>query len=130
MTRWWRRGTSASYADVAGNHRMVVETLQPLVGTTVADAAFWQTLGDAHLASGEAAQAEEAFRQAVALDPNSSSANYSLGYLFQLRGKLPEAIQAYRRALETDPYKAEALGNLAAAYSRMGERNAATKALE
>jgi protein O-GlcNAc transferase len=104
--------------------------LQPLVGTTVADAAFWHTLGEAHLASGEAAQAEDAFRQAVALDPNSASANYSLGYLFQLHGKLPEAIQAYNRVLEADPYKAEALGNLAAAYSKMGEQDKAARALE
>jgi tetratricopeptide (TPR) repeat protein len=97
--------------DLAGNHRKVLETLRPLVGATVADAAFWQTLGEAHLASGEAEQAEDAFRQAVALDPRSASANYSLGYVFQLRGKLHEAIQAYRRALEADPYKGEALGN-------------------
>ena len=124
------RNLGFAYADVAGNHRKVVETLQPLVGTAVADAAFWQTLGEAHLASGEAARAEEAFRQAVALDPGSASANYSLGYLLQLRGKTPEAIQAYKRALAADPYKAEALGNLAAAYSKMGEQAAAAKALE
>jgi hypothetical protein len=124
------RNLGFAYAQLAGSQPKVVEMLQPLVGTTVADAAFWQTLGEAHLASGDTAQAEEAFRQAVALDPGSASANYSLGYLFQLGGKLPEAIQAYRRALEADPYKAEALGNLAAAYSKMGEQDKAVKALD
>ncbi len=130
------RNLGFAYAELASStgrrehHRKAVETLQPLVGTSAAEAVFWQTLGEAQLASGETAQAEEAFRQAVALDPGSASANYSLGYLFQLRGNAPEAIQAYRRALKADPYKAEALGNLAAAYSKMGERDAAAKALD
>lgn len=129
------RNLGFAYAELASStgrgehHRKVVETLQPLVGTAVADAAFWQTLGEAHLASGDSTQAEGAFRQAIALDPDSASANYSLGYLFQLGGKAPEAIQAYRRALEADPYKSEALGNLAAAYLQMGEHGEAAKTL-
>ena len=92
------RNLGFAYAELASStgreefHRKVVETLQPLVGTSVADAAFWQILGESHLARGEVAQAEEAFRQAVALDPGSASAHYGLGYLFQLRGKLPEGV--------------------------------------
>jgi len=130
------RNLGFAYAELASStgreefHRKVVETLQPLVGTSVAGAAFWLNLAEAHLAGGEIAQSEEAFRKAAELDAGSASAHYSLGYAFQLRGKLPEAIQAYRRALEADPYKAEALGNLAAAYSKMGEHGQAVKAWE
>ncbi len=130
------RNLGFAYAEVASStgreefHRKVVGTLRPLVGTSIADAAFWQTLGEAHLASGEVAQAEEAFRKVAGLDADSASAHYGLGYLFQRRGDLPEAIEAYRRALDADPYKAEALGNLAAAYSSIGQREEAMKALE
>lgn len=130
------RNLGFAYAELASStgreefHRKVVETLQPLVGTSVAGAAFWLTLGEAHLARGEIDQSQEAFQKAAELDAGSAGAHYGLGYVFQLQGKLPEAIQAYRQALEADPYKAEALGNLAAAYSKMGERDQAVKAWE
>ncbi len=130
------RNLGFAYAELASStgreefHRKVVETLQPLVGTSVANAAFWQTLGEAHLAAGEIAPSEAAFQKAAELDSGSAGAHYGLGYVLQLQGKLPEAIQAYRRALETDRDKAEALGNLAAAYSKLGNRDQAVKAWE
>lgn len=130
------RNLGFAYAELASStgrkefHRKVLETLQPLVGTSVAGAAFWQNLGEAHLSLGDVGQAEEALRKAADLDPDSASAHYGLGYLFQLQDKLPEAIQAYRRALDADPYKAEALGNLAAAYFKLGQRDKAVNALE
>jgi tetratricopeptide (TPR) repeat protein len=101
-----------------------------LIGTNVTDAAFWQTLAEAHLAVGGIAEAEKAFQNAVYLDSGSSSAHYSLGYLLQRRNDLPAAIEAYRRAVAADPYKAEAFGNLAAAYFKMGEREKALEALK
>lgn len=130
------RNLGFAYAELASStgreefHRKVVETLQPLVGTSAADAAFWLNLGEAHLARGEVAQSEAAFQKAVELDSGSAGAHYGLGYTFQLRGKLPEAIQAYRQALAADPDKAEALGNMAAAYSKRGEHEQAVKARE
>jgi tetratricopeptide (TPR) repeat protein len=130
------RNLGFAYAEVAsstGRHEFfprVVELLDPLIGTDVTDAPFWQTLGEAYLATGGYARAEEAFRKAVALDQGSASAQYTLGYLLQLRNRLPEAIEAYRRAVEADPYKAEAFANLAAAYLKMGEQRKALEALK
>jgi len=130
------RNLGFAYAQVASStgrdefHRKVLETLQPLVGTSMADAAFWRTLGESYLTRGEIAHAEEAFRHEAELDPGSAGAHYSLGYLFQRRGKLLEAIQAYQRAVAADPSHAEALGNLAAAYSAIGEQEKARKARE
>src|SRR5262245_61303689 len=103
--------------------------LQPLIGTSVADAAFWQTLAEAHLAEGELQQAEEAFRRVTELDSSLAGAHYGLGYLLQRRGLLREAIQAYRRAADIDPYKAEVFGNLAAAYFSMRQKDKALAAL-
>jgi tetratricopeptide (TPR) repeat protein len=130
------RNLGFAYAALASStgrkelHRKVVDILRPLEGTKVAGAAFWQTLAEAHLSLDEGARAEEAFRMATGLDPGAASAQYGLGYVFQLRGSLPEAIQAYLRALEADPFKAEALGNLAAAYSDMGQREKAVETLK
>ena len=130
------RNLGFAYADLASStgreeyHRRAVQTLQPLAGTAVTDTVFWQNLGEGRLASGEVGEAEDAFRQAVESDPRSATAHYSLGYLYQLRGKLPESIHEYTRALEIDPYKAEAFANLAAAYSKIGDVNAALKALD
>ena len=50
-----------------------------------------------------------------------------VNHIFANFGK---AIQAYLRALEADPFKAEALGNLAAAYSDMGQREKAVETLK
>jgi tetratricopeptide (TPR) repeat protein len=130
------RNLGFAYAELASStaraefQKNVVEMLQPLAGTSVADTPFWQNLGEAYLALGEIAHAEEAFRNAAALDPVSAGAHYSLGYVFQLRGNLAEAIRSYRRALEADPDKAEVLGNLAAAYATIGKPEDAKKALE
>jgi hypothetical protein len=50
------RNLGFAYAEVAGStgkqefFGRVVELLRPLIGTKVTDAAFWQTLGEAHLA--------------------------------------------------------------------------------
>jgi tetratricopeptide (TPR) repeat protein len=128
------RNLGFAYAELASStgreefHRKVLETLQPLVGTSVVDATFWLNLGEAHLALGEVAESEAAFQKAVELDSGSAGAHYGLGYTFQLLGQLPKAIQAYRRALQADPDKAEAWGNLAAAYSKRGDRDLAVKA--
>jgi tetratricopeptide (TPR) repeat protein len=130
------RNLGFAYAALASStgrkefHRKVVDILRPLEGTKVADAAFWQTLAEAHLSLDENARAEEAFRMTTGLDPSAASALYGLGYVFQLSGRLPDAIQAYLGALEADPFKAEALGNLAAAYSDIGQREKAVEALK
>src|SRR5262249_14376880 len=76
------RNLGFDYAQAASStgreefHRRVIETLQPLVGTTMADAAFWRMLGETYMARGEMEQAEEAFRQEAALDPRSADAQY------------------------------------------------------
>lgn len=129
------RNLGFAYAEIASStgkeefSRKVADTLQPLIGTHIADASFWQTLGEARLDNGEFVGAEEAFRKAIELDPGSASAHYGLGYLLQLRDRLPEAIAAYQLAVKADPYKAEAFGNLAAAYLKIGDPKRALSAL-
>src|SRR5262249_9342615 len=53
------RDLGFAYADLASStgraeyQRKAVQTLQPLVGTVIADAMFWQNLGEGRLVSGE-----------------------------------------------------------------------------
>ena len=60
------RNLGFAYAALASStgrkefHRKVVDILRPLEGTKVADAAFWQTLAEAHLSLDENARAEDA----------------------------------------------------------------------
>jgi tetratricopeptide (TPR) repeat protein len=58
------------------------------------------------------AEAEEAYKKALALDPTLSNALTNLGNLEYRRDQLERAEQYYRRALECDPAQPEALYNL------------------
>jgi tetratricopeptide (TPR) repeat protein len=65
-------------------------------------------LGDVYLRRGERRPAEQAFREALALNPFDSHARFSLGELYAARGRTAEAIREYQAGLETDPANAEA----------------------
>jgi tetratricopeptide (TPR) repeat protein len=57
-------------------------------------------------------QAEEAYQNALSLDPTLSNALTNLGNLQYRRDQLDDAERYYRRALERDPEQPEALYNL------------------
>jgi tetratricopeptide (TPR) repeat protein len=126
-----QRNLGFAYADLASStgrqefYQLVVNTLQPLAETSVADAEFRENLGTAYLNLGDLARAEQEFRLAVKQNPESATALYSLGFLCQLQGRPAEAIEAYERAMMIDPQKPEVWGNLAAAYQSVGEANKA-----
>jgi tetratricopeptide (TPR) repeat protein len=130
------RNLGFAYAQLASSTprrdfvRLAAETLQPLVKTKVADAELFENLGDSYLALEQVQRAEEAFQSAIAFQPLSASAQYSLGYVLQAEGRTVEAIRAYETALRADPEKAEALANLAIAYASLDEKNDAIKAIQ
>jgi len=64
------------------------------------------------LQEGKAAEAEQAFRQALALDPDLPEAHVNLGWLMEARQRLQEAETHYRRALELDPLRPQTRLNL------------------
>jgi predicted O-linked N-acetylglucosamine transferase (SPINDLY family) len=64
--------------------------------------------------SGHAAEAEAAYRQALALDPRDAESHYGLGLIAQAGRRHPEAIDAFLRAITVD-------GGVAAYHARLGE---------
>ena len=60
-------------------------------------------LADAYLATGDAAAAEEQYKQAVAANSKLAAAELGLGQSLERQGKLDEALPHFRRASELDP---------------------------
>jgi tetratricopeptide (TPR) repeat protein len=67
-------------------------------------------------------QAEQYFKQALALDPeNAMTLNY-LGYMWADRGdKLPDALKMIRKAVDIEPMNGAYLDSLGWVYFKMGE---------
>jgi protein O-mannosyl-transferase len=67
---------------------------------------------------GENAEAEQAFRRAVALNPFDSRAQFRLGALCAASGRRSEALRHYQAGLATDPHNPQALAALHALAAR------------
>ena len=87
------------------------------------NATGFSALGDIYLARGERARAEQAFREAVAVERFDSHAHFSLGELHAADGRTAEAIREYQAGLETDPTNAQAR----AAWQKLRSEGAGAK---
>jgi tetratricopeptide (TPR) repeat protein len=98
----------ARYADAR-------EVLQQALRVDSKDAQALNLLGWSHLkeARPDLAQAEQAFRQAIALDPKYANTFAGLGAVFRQLGNPPEARSFYDQALALDSKHAPALQGLA-----------------
>ncbi|HXR38180.1 MAG TPA: tetratricopeptide repeat protein [Terracidiphilus sp.] len=66
--------------------------------------------------------AEQFFRQALELDPNSAMTLNYLGYMLADKGiRLPEALKLIRKAVELDPMNGAYLDSLGWAYFKLGQ---------
>ncbi len=74
--------------------------------------------------------AEAAFRQALAIDPKSSSANYALGALLWERSDLSDADQAFAAAAKLSPVRSARRLAYAEFKSQTGDPEAARRVLE
>ncbi len=74
---------------------------------------------------GRQAEAIEAYRQAIALDPDFADAHCNLGTLYFNRGQRAEAQRWYEEALARDPDHLEAHFNLASLFEEAGRRESA-----
>jgi predicted O-linked N-acetylglucosamine transferase (SPINDLY family) len=78
-------------------------------------------VGNALSASGQSAEAEAAFRQALSIQPDYPQALLSLGRELSQRGEIADAIDTTRRALAIKPDYADAHVNLGHSLNRLGD---------
>jgi tetratricopeptide (TPR) repeat protein len=94
---------------LAGKFSRAIPVLEKLSEQEPANAMLWINLGAAYLGNPVLAldrhqqKAIEAFRQALALDPEAPSAAYNIGLIYRDRGELDEAITWFREALRSNP---------------------------
>jgi Tfp pilus assembly protein PilF len=84
------------------------------------DSDDWYNLG-LDLEETDIERAPEAYRRAIALDPNNVDAYVNLGRLLQLSGKLRQAKHCYQQALSRAPDHQLALYNLGTLYDELDD---------
>jgi superkiller protein 3 len=72
------------------------------------------------LATGDLAQAESAFEQALALQPQDFWPNFHLGICAFRLGRIHDALSAFRICIALNPDRAECFYNCALAHAALG----------
>ncbi len=127
---------SASHeALFAGNVPEAIRVAREGIGKGFQNPALLTILGEALLRSGvspgqpEFAEAQGTLERAVELRPNDPSSQLALGQIHLLSGRLDDAIARLEHARQLNPSQPSVYANLAKAYQRRGDQQAAQKAL-
>jgi tetratricopeptide (TPR) repeat protein len=105
---------AARAAPIARRHVRAVRTTEEALS-----AQDWFGLA-LELEAVDPAEAQDAYRRALALDPTHADTHVNLGRLLQERGLAAEAAQHYRQALRLAPQHATAAYNLGTALEDLG----------
>jgi TolB-like protein/Flp pilus assembly protein TadD len=104
-------GLADAYIALTAMHRAPLETMPPARGATVKALTIDDSLAEAHAALGtiklmydwDWAGAEQEFRKAIALDPNSADAHQGYSQYYTAMGKKQEASRESQLASTLDP---------------------------
>ena len=89
----------------------------------------WKHCGNAYLAMRQYGRAEEAYEEAINLDPDSAALWNNLGSARSFRGRWEAALNALQRALQLEPDSALALANTGNVWRKIGDASKARKLL-
>ena len=96
---------------------------------TEADLAALGTTAQAHVAVGRLADAQAAYRAALAIAPGNASVMHNLGAIAAMRGEYRDAIALFDGAIGREPRAVPAHYNRALALLSLGQRRAAIEGL-
>jgi tetratricopeptide (TPR) repeat protein len=98
-----------------GRHAEAIEASKKAVSIRPSAESFFN-IGLANYYLKQYHESEQAYRQAIRLDPyNAADAYYALGLTYKEAGQFDDEVQAYKQALKLKP-------DYAAAYDRLGQR--------
>ncbi len=78
---------------------------------------------------GELEAAADAYREAIAINPEHSAAHFNLGHVLTESGKFSSAVEAYSKTVELEPNFSGAYSGMGVALARNGEVEAGVVAL-
>jgi tetratricopeptide (TPR) repeat protein len=96
----------------------------------LARAAAWSDLGRALNNLRQFAEAEDAFRRAIELEPGNAELHDRLGHVLRARNRIEPAVAAFREATALDPALARAWRNLGGTLLACDDPEGASEALE
>ncbi len=91
------------------------------------DATLLNLAGVRAAEQGQTAEAEQFWRQAIALGPPNASVHFNLGVTLAASGRTSEALEQYQNAIRLDPGNAAAFANLALLHEKLGDPEAAER---
>lgn len=117
----------AADAETPGRLPEAIELQQKLIAARPGDAAALNDLGNLYDLAGETELAEEAYRQAIEIAPESSVVHYNLGLLLQRAGRSRQAEDALETVIKLDPDDAWGHYQLATLFEARRRKTKATR---
>jgi predicted O-linked N-acetylglucosamine transferase (SPINDLY family) len=124
-----RQGLISSLSK-AGDFEGALKAAESAVRDFPENSGFFASLGRVLFDLRRPADAESAFRKALALDPANGEAANNLGTLIGDRGRSKEALELYELAAKVRPNLGDAWFNLGSAHEKAGDLLKAKQALE
>ncbi|NWB46006.1 tetratricopeptide repeat-containing sulfotransferase family protein [Pseudomonas gingeri] len=112
-------------AHAFGRLELAVSYLRQACQTLSVPAIYFSNLAEMCRQQGLLVEAEQAARQAVALDPTLVDAWSNLGIILQESGKLDDSLECLQRVVTLRPQAAQAHNNLANTYRRLDRQERA-----
>ncbi len=121
----------ANTLSAADRHDQAIATMVAAEARFAEEVVYWFQRGAVYERAGQHGPAEEAFRRALALDPQHAPTLNYLGYMFAEQGeRLDEAVRLVRQALALDPENGSYLDSLGWAFYKQGNLQEARTYLE
>ena len=112
-----------------GDHAGAESALKAALAADLMCGPAHNNLGKVYFTQGKLYLAAWEFQYAMKLMPNQPEPPNNLGLVFEAAGKLDEAAESYGKAVALEPENIHAMGNLARARVRRGDRSADLRSL-